>query len=804
MTAETLGAQPLFASLHAAAIEQILRSGEVIRLQARQRLSGLVDPAAVAGLGERYCFVLAGEVAIVLDDDHSDQAEPRSTAPGRTEHVGSFRVGELFSDGFLPSGGPAGTGPRVDCVASTRAVLLAVRTSTVAALMQQYPDWAGRLSRAMGTARQLFLRHQEPTRRLVQDFYFRHGYGASRRVRVSETSRCFDCDKCEAACAKRHGQARMSRSHAQLGRLAFQQFCVDCKEQPCLQACATGAMVVLETGTVAIGEACNGCGACARKCPYGAIRIVEIPYRSTDFSSPVPLCRQGGATSVPGLFVVGDAAGRRSTKQTIHDAKEAVDAMRCGNPGAAQEGTLLDVVIVGAGLAGTTAAQRCRERGLRFVVLEKATALSAKAARLASQLPIGAGMEVLGIGPASSGLLRVDMVRGSYWAANVLLCTGSSAEPSLLRRAGAVMIEPGAPAMAAYAASRGTHAVGIKCDNCAGHADRACVQACPTASLIELEPRELFFESGGQLDGAPVFSGVAFVEGVIEHRARRRPKGLLSAVLAAGAVLALVVLGLECFLRRALPEHSVLGMLRGSVGSADPVWYSSGKGFGHWLGYVGTGFMLATLFYPLRTRCGLLKGWGAQSSWLTLHLWVGVIGATLVTYHAAFKLDRWVALACYAMWTVVLSGAIGRYLYGMIHSGIGLAELEREALSRSFSRWPARTSLGSHALKLLSAELAGPGRIYTEVFVMLWHELRDFAILGWLRVAGLRSISDARQRRETLRYLVDIAAQRRAHRYLESARRLLRYWNWIHIVLTIAMFVLSGFHITYGFMYKAV
>jgi hypothetical protein len=358
--------------------------------------------------------------------------------------------------------------------------------------------------------------------------------------------------------------------------------------------------------------------------------------------------------------------------------------------------------------------------------------------------------------------------------------------------------------MASYAASRGTHAIGIKCDNCAGYADRACVRACPTASLIELDPRELFFEPNPDGSASRVFSSVAFVEGVTEHRARRRKHRTLTAVVSAALVLALVAIGVECFLRRALPEHSAIGLARAWLGDRDPIWYSSGKGFGHWLGYVGTGFMLSTLLYPLHTRCGFLKSLGAQSSWLTVHLWVGFIGATLVTYHAAFKLDRWVALACYAMWTVVLSGAIGRYLYGMVHSGIGLVELEREALGRSLVRETAHASLRGSALKLMAAEVPKVGSIWTEAFVMLWHELRDFGLLFWLRFAGLSQIADRRQRRETLQYLADMASHRRARRYLESARRLLRYWNWVHIIITFAMFVLAGFHIVYGFMYKAV
>jgi hypothetical protein len=87
---------------------------------------------------------------------------------------------------------------------------------------------------------------------------------------------------------------------------------------------------------------------------------------------------------------------------------------------------------------------------------------------------------------------------------------------------------------------------------------------------------------------------------------------------------------------------------------------------------------------------------------------------------------------------------------------------------------------------------------------MLWHELRDFAVLLWLRFAGLGDIPDRKTRRQILQILSDRAAQRRTRSYLESARKMLRHWNWAHIILTITMFALAGVHIAYGFMYKAV
>jgi Fe-S-cluster-containing hydrogenase component 2 len=803
ITAEALHTLPLFSSLDAASVAQILKAGRLIDLKPQQRVSGFArDPN-----GESYCFVLAGHVAIVLEKGaHGGQGAPTDPKvdPQDLQFVGSFAPGDFFSDGYLDVAHGDGS-LALACVASTAVTLLASPTAQLARFLRDHPRWAAQLADAMAASRRQFLSQQEPTRRIVQDFFLRQGYGSSRRIRVSETSLCLDCDKCEQACAQRHGRVRMVRAHTHLGRLAFQKFCLNCTERACLAACAFDAMTVDEAGEIRITDGCNGCGACARQCPYGAIDIIDLPYTSADFPSPVPVSNAAGQTAMPGLFVAGDVSGPRPTKIVLREAKTAVDAMQSRHS-PVDSRTVLDAIIIGAGTAGLAAAQRCNERQLSFLVLERNHKLSAKATRLAPALHIQSGMEVMGVAPGSHGLLRVDVAQGSYLAQNVLVCTGKSmpGQPSLLGQTGISMIQPGSKEMAAHVAARGTHAVANKCDNCAGYPDRACLRACPTGSLVELPAQELFFVRGFDVRERGNFSGVAFVEGVAEHRARARQHHTAYAMVSALLVFALAGIGLECFLRRVLPEHSVVGMVRAWLGNPDPVWYKSGRGWGHWLGYVGTGFMLSTLFYPLRARCGVLKSWGVQSSWLTFHLWVGFIGATLVTYHAAFKLDRWVALACYAMWLVVLSGAIGRYLHGMIHSGIGLVEFEREALSRS-TAWQATTrNLGTRGVRLLTAEAEKPGPIYTELFVMLWHELRDFTILLWLRFAGLSHLPTRSARLQTLHYLSDLASHRRARRYLESAKRLLRYWNWLHIVLTMAMFVLSGFHIVYGFMYKAV
>jgi Fe-S-cluster-containing hydrogenase component 2 len=622
VTVDALRSLAVFSELPSSALDQLLRGSQVRHLDRQQRLSSLERSQ-----GENYCFVLSGVVSIALDREGTT-VPARSCDDHSFEHIGFFVPGELFSDGFLDC--PPGVGESVlDCMASTSATLLATSRPALAALMARHTAWSTRLRQQIAASRNYFLSQQEPTRRLVQDFFLRHGFASSSLVRVSQLDRCLDCNKCQDACAKRHGFARGVRAGLRLGRLAIQQVCQQCVDKPCLVSCKVEALALGENGEIRISEHCTGCGACIRRCPHGAI----LTERYTD-------------------------AGRN------------------------------------------------RQRA-------------------------------------------------------------------------------------------------VKCDHCAGFADRACFRACPTGALLELSPRELFTESRpGSNESGRTFSGVAFLEGVAEHRARQthRTAGTVVATL---LFLALAAIGLECFLRRTLPEHSLLAAILPWLGSAEPIAYSSGKGFGHWLGYIGTSFMLLTFLYPLHTRLGLLKNLGAQSTWLTVHLWVGFIGATLVTYHAAFKLDRWVGLSCISMWIVVASGAIGRYLYGKVHSGIGLANFEMESLSRSVASMVGRRR-PSRAIRILTPEHEGGTKSHGLLVVMLWHELRDFAVLLWLRVAGLGDIPDRKARRPVLQFLSDRAAQQRTRCYLESAKKMLRHWNWVHIALTIIMFALAGVHIAYGFMYKAV
>ncbi len=86
-----------------------------------------------------------------------------------------------------------------------------------------------------------------------------------------------------------------------------------------------------------------------------------------------PVINEKRETSVPGLYIVGDLTGIPLLKLANNGGAQIIDQLfpEQGHvKGNGKEPDVYDVVIVGAGPAGISAAIQCKERGIRYVVLE--------------------------------------------------------------------------------------------------------------------------------------------------------------------------------------------------------------------------------------------------------------------------------------------------------------------------------------------------------------------------------------------------------------------------------------------------
>ncbi len=145
--------------------------------------------------------------------------------------------------------------------------------------------------------------------------------------------------------------------------------CIGCGT--CVSACPEHDVlgIVMGRAVVINGSRCIGHGKCAEACPVGAIRIGLGDITKRD---DIPLLDPHGQTSVPGVWIAGELSGFALINNAVAQGRAVVEAI-AAQPRSRGEGSadLLDVVVVGAGPAGLSAALMAADHGLSCVVLDQ-------------------------------------------------------------------------------------------------------------------------------------------------------------------------------------------------------------------------------------------------------------------------------------------------------------------------------------------------------------------------------------------------------------------------------------------------
>ena len=220
---------------------------------------------------------------------------------------------------------------------------------------------------------------------------------------------------------------------------------------------------------------------------------------------------------------------------------------------------------------------------------------------------------------------------------------------------------------------------------------------------------------------------------------------------------------------------------------------------GNGYGWIAALLVVLNLMYLVRRRLAGTR-LGSMRVWLDLHVFTGLVAATLVTFHSAFQLRTPVAtLSAASLGVVVLTGIIGRFLYALTPAAD--KQRLREAIDALDEVWPGHRDEVSTAIDALP----GPA---VPANASLVRSL--FAVPRWRRVGRARrealsllfpeGASFSKSQRSAAKRVVRAAS---AEAGAAGKAALLRSWRGLHrffaLLMLAAVLLHAGIAWHYGY-----
>jgi dihydropyrimidine dehydrogenase (NAD+) subunit PreT len=275
----------------------------------------------------------------------------------------------------------------------------------------------------------------------------------------------------------------------------------------------------------------------------------------------------------------------------------------------------------------------------------------------------------------------------------------------------------------------------------------------------------------------------------VEARARRRLAVTLFAL--GGAIIAfLLLMGQEYYWlpleeRAKSPLH---GLLKPSG-----LW-------GHGVGVIATTFMMANFLYALRKRWRKLKGTASIRTWLTFHMFVGIMSPLVIAFHAAFLVNNLLAVWTWIALTIVVgTGIFGRFLFSFVPAQagkmLGVSELREQMndMNAILDRHVKETTNVVHVTQIVNVAKTAPGEKNLFKAIMSTQNVERRLVSD---VEGARQyFKDDNAFRLFRDSVAKIARARFQIAFYATLKRIFRAWLVFHVVVSIFMVVLIAAHV---------
>jgi hypothetical protein len=219
--------------------------------------------------------------------------------------------------------------------------------------------------------------------------------------------------------------------------------------------------------------------------------------------------------------------------------------------------------------------------------------------------------------------------------------------------------------------------------------------------------------------------------------------------------------------------------------------------YGNAYGWVAAMLVVLNLSYLIRRRFGSAR-FGSMKTWLDVHVFTGLLAASLVSFHSAFQLRAPIAsVSAASLGTVVVTGLLGRFLYALGPGGV------RERLGAALDT-VEETRPGSRiALAEAIAQRPAPDvPANASLLRSLW------AVPSWIRAASARRellamILPPRREmsRELARAARELYAASAADARASGIAALLRSWRALHRFFALLMLAAVLLHAGVGWYY---